>query len=203
MLSDPAEMIRDALLYIAGGRTTQACALVEELGQLQIPVREKVARSPRGSSAQLDSPRRLSPPSLQVRATIFGRDKYICRYCGRKTALEASFIYLNGHFPKLVPIHPNWRTGFVHPILPVITTSLDHIQPLARHGDNSEDNLATTCSECNYTKSASTPAEMGWTVRTIPDSDWDGASGALLRAMEASPVEHPQIMQWIPVLQRG
>jgi hypothetical protein len=203
MPSDPAEMIRDALLYIAGGKIIQACALAEALGQIEIARREKLVRASRSAPAQPGTVRRLSAPGLRLRANILRRDRYICRYCGRKTTLEATFIYLNGRFPRLVPIYPNWRTGFVHPLLPVLSTSPDHIQPLAREGDNSEDDLATTCSQCNYTKSTSTLEELGWTLRSIPGSDWDGATGALLRAMEASPVAHPQIAQWIPVLQCG
>jgi len=196
-------MVREAMLWIADGQITRACALAEGIAQVQIARPVKVVPAAQVSAEAIAPTRRRGGPSLAVRARVYARDQYTCRYCNRKTVLEVAFVYLNGHFPRLVPHHPYWRTGFVHPLVPLITTSLDHIHPLARGGDNSEDNLAATCAGCNYTKNVSPLTELGWSLRSDPISDWDGATAALLRAMEVSRVDHPQIAAWMQVLQRG
>jgi 5-methylcytosine-specific restriction endonuclease McrA len=47
-------------------------------------------------------------------------------------------------------------------------TTIDHVLPKSRGGADSWENLVACCLRCNNAKSDRTPAEMGWTLRTIP-----------------------------------
>lgn len=60
------------------------------------------------------------PITPEVRAFIFKRDNYTCRYCGNKKA----------------PFH------------------LDHVYPIAKGGETTEENLVTSCLRCNVKKHA-------------------------------------------------
>lgn len=54
-------------------------------------------------------------PSPQVLAEIYDRDRYQCRYCGRKTVLIEVMRLLSGLFPEQFPYHPNWKASETHP----------------------------------------------------------------------------------------
>ncbi|WP_291052531.1 HNH endonuclease [Herbiconiux sp.] len=47
-------------------------------------------------------------------------------------------------------------------------TTIDHIQPRSRGGQDTWENLVACCLRCNNIKSDRTPAEMGWSLRTSP-----------------------------------
>jgi hypothetical protein len=203
MGNDSADLIRDALLCIAHGDLSEAGALAERLARVDVVRVGKPARSAVRASAPPTRTRCPSSITIPVKARLYAADHYTCRYCGRRTVLEATFVYLNAHFPDFVAYHGNWLTGCVHPLVPIISASLDHIQPIAQNGSNDEANLATTCADCNYTKRDSTLSELGWSQRSGPAPDWDGATGALAQAMIVAPTPHPWITPWMPWIQAG
>ena len=47
-------------------------------------------------------------------------------------------------------------------------TTIDHVLPRSRGGDDSWENLVACCLKCNNLKSDRTPGEMGWTLRVRP-----------------------------------
>ena len=47
-------------------------------------------------------------------------------------------------------------------------STIDHVMPRSRGGKDTWENLVACCLRCNNAKSDRTPAEMGWTLRTIP-----------------------------------
>ncbi|RWZ49818.1 HNH endonuclease [Labedella phragmitis] len=47
-------------------------------------------------------------------------------------------------------------------------TTIDHILPRSRGGEDSWENLVACCLKCNNLKSDRTPAEMGWKLRLTP-----------------------------------
>src|SRR4051794_21613401 len=51
------------------------------------------------------------PPSPQALAEIYDRDRYQCRYCGRKTVLIEVMRLLSELFPEQFPYHRNWKTS--------------------------------------------------------------------------------------------
>lgn len=72
---------------------------------------------------------------------LFARDDYSCQYCGR-------------HRWELR------RREFL---------TRDHVLPVSRGGDNSWQNVVTSCSPCNNRKGDRLPAEAGMSLRTVPD----------------------------------
>lgn len=69
---------------------------------------------------------------------------------------------------------------------PPIVLEVDHIVPVAEGGDNSEDNLVTSCFDCNRGKGAVS-------LRTIPESLADRAER--VKEAEAQLAEYRRIMQ--------
>lgn len=47
-------------------------------------------------------------------------------------------------------------------------STIDHVQPRSRGGEDSWENLIACCLRCNNAKGDRTPAEMGWTLREQP-----------------------------------
>ncbi|WP_156759945.1 HNH endonuclease [Microbacterium karelineae] len=47
-------------------------------------------------------------------------------------------------------------------------TTIDHVQPRSRGGEDSWENLVAACVKCNNVKSDRTPQEMGWSLRFRP-----------------------------------
>jgi len=75
----------------------------------------------------------------KVRQSIYERDYYTCRYCGKQ--LEKGSRAL----------------------------SLDHIIPVAKGGSQSIDSLVTACKSCNQKKWQRTPVEAGMTLIALND----------------------------------
>ncbi|BCW81592.1 MULTISPECIES: HNH endonuclease [Micrococcaceae] len=47
--------------------------------------------------------------------------------------------------------------------------TIDHVHPKSRGGADSWENLVAACLRCNNVKGDHTPAEMGWTLRFVPE----------------------------------
>lgn len=71
---------------------------------------------------------------------LFARDNYSCMYCGRHRSELRGRQFL----------------------------TRDHIVPTSRGGENSWDNVVTSCSPCNNRKGNRLPAEAGLTLQTEP-----------------------------------
>ncbi len=71
---------------------------------------------------------------------LFARDDYACMYCGRHRSELRGRQFL----------------------------TRDHILPTSRGGDNTWDNVVTSCSPCNNRKGNRTPEEAGMALLTDP-----------------------------------
>lgn len=71
---------------------------------------------------------------------LFARDDYSCQYCGKHK-------------------HELRGREFL---------TRDHIQPISRGGENSWENVVTSCSSCNNRKGGRLPEEAGLRLRTDP-----------------------------------
>jgi len=71
---------------------------------------------------------------------LFARDDYSCQYCGRHRSELRGRQFL----------------------------TRDHIVPTSRGGDNSWENVVTSCSPCNNRKGNRLPREAGMTMRSEP-----------------------------------
>ena len=71
---------------------------------------------------------------------LFARDGYRCQYCLRHRSVLRGREFL----------------------------TRDHVQPLSRGGENSWENVATACSQCNNRKGNLHPEECGMVLHTVP-----------------------------------
>ncbi len=118
-------------------------------------------------------PKTRNPP-IHVKAQVFARDHFTCRYCARWTIPVQVLRLLSLRFPEEFPVHPNWKRSVAHRLYWDISTSLDHVVAVSRDGQwNALDNVATACSRCQYQKNDVPLEVLGWSLRDVP-GEWDG-----------------------------
>lgn len=79
--------------------------------------------------------------SQTKRQIVFARDGWMCVYCGK----ESVVVFERRTRPKRLCVIPRDEYGWDYEI--------DHLFPVASGGDNSFDNLVTSCRNCNSAKS--------------------------------------------------
>lgn len=157
--AQPSEHYADALSAVIGGLLAGDDDAVDAAyAQLTPPDEIVQARRP--------------TMTVATKKLVFDRDRYQCRYCGRKVVLSDVAALLSVIDPKRFPWHRNWRAGSIHPAFPLIIASVDHIDPYAGGGSELPGNLATACWPCNAAKGDS----AGWQTRDPDDADptWHG-----------------------------
>ena len=107
-------------------------------------------------------------------AGIHIRDRFCCRYCGYRVIPTQVMRLIGAIFPDEFPYHPNWKGGRTHPAIALRSASLDHVVAWTLGGRNDPENLACACWICNRVKGELTLAQLGWELRPIPETDWDG-----------------------------
>lgn len=124
-------------------------------------------------------------PSKKMAQDIFLRDGWRCRFCGiRILSLEAIKL-LDSIFPNEV----RWRAKPYrnrNSAFNVLASSLDHILPHSRGGDNSPQNLVAACGGCQFGRMQYTLEEVGFTdprTRAPVIDSWDGLE-RLVRAKD-------------------
>jgi 5-methylcytosine-specific restriction endonuclease McrA len=145
--------------------------------------------------------KRVSVPII-VAGQVYRRDRFCCRYCGKRTIPTPIMELLGGIFPSVFPFHKNWRGGLTHPAVILISPVVDHLVPGAWGGSWSElSNLRTACWPCNGRKADLTLAQLGWNELPISESDWDGLASLYPRLWEAAGHPNPRHHQpWIRAL---
>jgi 5-methylcytosine-specific restriction endonuclease McrA len=151
----PEELEQIVIALLSEGREAAA----ELLGPIAYPRREIGARS---------------EPSETVIVSIYKRDRFHCRYCGCKVIPTQIMRLVSEVFPDEFPYHPNWKGGETHPAIASRSPSLDHVVPWTKGGTNDPENLVCACWICNQIKGDLTHEQMGWELRPIPETDWDG-----------------------------
>lgn len=120
------------------------------------------------------APRGSVPVGQLVR--IYDRDRYTCRYCGKRTVHLAVLRLLSFAYPREFPHHPNWKADSCHPAYAEVSTSNDHVRPVSRGGALRDDaNIVTACAGCNYRKGDLPLEVIGMSLRPVDqDSPWRG-----------------------------
>lgn len=123
--------------------------------------------------------------SRQLRASIYVRDRWLCRYCG----VEILFSPALKLFDDLAPGHGYYSTHGSRPTMAKLLfdrcACVDHIQCVRALGENDPQNLVAACWSCNLQKSAS--CDDSWRERLIPierlspTPGWDGLVGIMRR----------------------
>lgn len=132
-----------------------------------------------------------SEPSESVIASIYKRDRFHCRYCGCKVIPTQIMRLISSFFPDAFPYHPGWKGGETHPAFASRSPTLDHVVPWSQGGSNDLENLVCACWVCNQVKGDLSLAQLGWRLRPIPETGWDGLTSHYRRLWElaGSPVK--------------
>lgn len=134
-----------------------------------MPVLPRESR-PTGTGAETKS------PPVAIIASVYARDGFICRYCGRWTIPNQPLRLISTAFPDDFTWHPNWRMDVTPRAYWDISTSVDHIRAVSTGGDWQDlANLATACARCQYQKSNLPLEALGWELRpSMREPAWDG-----------------------------
>lgn len=114
-------------------------------------------------------------PSYQIELSIYERDGWHCRFCQTRVISKESRKIFN----KLFPQEARWGNKNIekHRGLSILESSLDHLLPHNRGGDNSPENLVTACGPCQFGRGGWTIEEVGINnpfLRLPIINEWDG-----------------------------
>jgi len=137
-----------------------------------------------------ESRRRSLSPRLQVK--VFRRDRFTCRFCGRRAVFPPVLRLLSVLFPSVFPYHPHGKMEQCHLAFWRDIASCDHLVPVARRGGSDLENLVTSCYMCNSIKQNWLVEELRWELKAVPEAGtWDGLTGTYPALLKACEDEHP------------
>ena len=133
------------------------------------------------------------------KVSVFLRDGFLDRYSGKQLVFPGTLRLLSHILPEEIPYHPNWKYSECHMLFWHLFPTVDHIDPVARGGADTIDNLVCTSMLTNGAKSHSTMEELGW--RLLPPGSldaWDGLLGWFMTytSDETSVLEQQFVKQW-------
>lgn len=132
--------------------------------------------------AKFEGPR-SRPVSAEVKRAIAKRDGWTCRYCGLRVVTSATMAALERRLPAALPMAEKVHASIgCHPMQCVMRLTWDHVDPYARGGGSTEDNVVSTCGTCNFQKGDCSLEELSLhDPRRVPQpsTEWDGLNGRL------------------------
>ncbi len=135
----------------------------------------------------------------------FFRDGFIDRYSGKRLVNPGLLRALSEKMPEAFPYHPHWKMSECHVAYWEYQPTIDHIDPIARGGEDSPDNWVTTSMMNNAAKGLFTLEQLGWTLKPLGDiNEWDGLSGCFVAIVEEEPdlLEVGKIKEWYKVTKK-
>lgn len=114
------------------------------------------------------------PPAL--RAQTYQRDRWQCRYCGRRVVVPGVLQVVGAICPLEFPFPShNMPGGRTHPAAVRLYPNVDHVHAGSVGGwALAEENLITACTRCNELKSD----RLGWSALAQLGEGWDGLTGS-------------------------
>lgn len=188
-----------AAAALVRGRTSQAAAELRAIDAAALRAEWDAAfarrralglKSARAATARKWTTHEQSRP-------IYERDRYTCRYCGKRTVLVRVLEVLSYAFPEELPYGGrSWPMAHTHIAYWTHTTSLEHLVPHARGGGfDAAENLGVACWQCNHVKGDALIDEVGFQSRTAA-SDWDGLTHHLPQLVEAAKYHGQAAADW-------
>lgn len=121
-------------------------------------------------------------------ARLFVRDGFVDRYSGDRLVFPAALRLISYILPDEFPSHPNWKMSETHIAFWELFPTVDHVVPVARGGEDVEQNWVTTSMLRNSAKAHWTLEELDWKLHPAGDvSEWDGLMGWFLDYVEMNP----------------
>lgn len=137
--------------------------------------------------------------SEKQKLAIYFRDGFIDRYNGKKLVNPGLLKCFSIYFPKTFPYHPHWKMTECHVAYWELLPTVDHVVPIARGGEDNEQNIITTSMLNNSIKSNWQLQELGWTLREAGNlADWDGLTSQFLELVRKNSelLEDSYIKRW-------
>lgn len=146
------------------------------------------------------------PLTAKEQWRVFRRDRFLCRYCGKRTLFVPVLRVLSALFPEELPYHPHWKWEVTHPVYWTYSASIDHVVPVCRGGGSGIANLVTACYMCNSIKQNWLLEELRWELlqEPPPAESWDGLSGSYLQLHRLAALPWDRYHEaWIKVLRNA
>lgn len=119
------------------------------------------------------TPRRPWP--LRRMVGVFLRDGFTDRYSGERLVFPGTLRALAVLLPEAFPYQLHWKQSATHPAFYELSSTLDHIVPVARGGADDESNVVTTSMLKNMAKGNFLLEELRWPLDRAPlAAGWDG-----------------------------
>ena len=142
-------------------------------------------------------------PSIPLRrvAAIHARDRYTCRYCGRRTLALPVLNAIADLIPDVMARDSGaWKAHLTDIVFLRLSASADHIHPVTRGGSGDPDNLVSACWLCNSMKQNYTLSELEWNLMPRSTSSWDGLSASLAPIVDRNRLSKSYYRAWVSAL---
>lgn len=138
--------------------------------------------------------RRNRSASTLQKIRIFKRDHFCCRYSGDYLFLPAYLVTLSTLWPSIFPAHRNGKAELAHDAYWTHIASLEHVDPIATGGRDSDENWITTSMARNQVRSRYPLETLEWTILPISQCpEWDGGLRNFMKLIDLYPnlLAHP------------
>jgi hypothetical protein len=130
-----------------------------------------------------DTSAKAGMPPRAVELQVYNDDGWRCRFCGIRVVSREARSVLSRAFE----LGSEWTSNAKqkHSALYAMGSSLDHILPRSRRGDNERANLVTACYGCQFGRGSCTLEEVELTdprERPAVRDSWDGLTRLLRKA---------------------
>ena len=132
----------------------------------------------------------------------FKKDGFVDRYSGEKLLNPGILKVISLFFPEEFPYHPHWKMSESHGAYWELTPTIDHIFPIARGGEDTPDNWATTSMMHNLIKNNWTLEQLKWKLYPAGNFiEWDGLTNLFIEIVDTSPnlLKDNYILTWYNV----
>ena len=123
--------------------------------------------------------------TISQKMSQFIKDGFIDRYTGKRLLNPGILKSISYYFPDEFPYHPHWKMTNTHIAYWNLIPTIDHIYPLAKGGEDNENNWVTTSMKNNSIKSNYTIDDIHWELHPKGNVlEWDGLTKVFLQLVE-------------------
>jgi len=137
---------------------------------------------------------------------VFLRDSFTDRYSGQRLIFPGLLRMLSVILPEEFPAHKHWKMSESHIVYWELFPTIDHIIPVARGGEDVEDNWVTTSMLRNQAKGHWLLEELGWSLKDrTQQKEWDGLTRMTLDYLDKNPERQsiPYLKRWYRAAKRS
>ena len=137
--------------------------------------------------------------SERQKLLMFMADGFRCRYTGDLLFFSGYLWAISALWPDTFPAHPHGKSDEAHEAFWTHFASVEHLDPIATGGTETEDNWITTSMARNQVRSRYSLEALGWKVQQrTPLREWDGGIATFLELFDRFPELRatPRLKRW-------